>query len=129
MNLNQVTLPANDVQVSIDFYQSLGFKMIVDAAPNYARFECPDGESTFSLHHSNASSNLNYGAVVYFECTNLDFTVQQLQSRGINFDQMPEDQPWLWREARLLDPSKNALCLYSAGNNRKNPPWRIQEPS
>ena len=127
MNLNQVTLPANDVQISIDFYQSLGFKIIVDAAPNYARFECPDGESTFSLHHSNASRNLNHGAVVYFECTDLDFTVQQLQSRGINFDHMPKNQPWLWREARLLDPSKNELCLYSAGSNRKNPPWRIQE--
>ena len=32
---------------------------------------------------------------------------------------------WLWREARLVDPSGNVICLYHAGENRLNPPWRV----
>ena len=36
------------------------------------------------------------------------------------------DQPWLWREARLQDPSGNVICRYHAGENRLNPPWRVQ---
>ena len=127
MNLNQVTLPANDVRLSIDFYRRMGFKLIVNAVPHYARFECPTGDATFSLHQSDESNNITQGVVVYFECAELDLKVQHLQSEGITFDQMPKNEPWLWREARLLDPSKNRICLYSAGTNRKNPPWRVNE--
>ena len=36
------------------------------------------------------------------------------------------NQPWLWREARLLDPSGNVVCLYRAGEARRYPPWRIK---
>jgi hypothetical protein len=36
------------------------------------------------------------------------------------------DQTWLWREARLKDPDGNQLILYSAGKNRKDPPWKIK---
>ena len=35
------------------------------------------------------------------------------------------DQPWLWREARLRDHAGNALCLFRAGRNRREPPWRV----
>jgi hydroxymethylpyrimidine/phosphomethylpyrimidine kinase len=35
--------------------------------------------------------------------------------------------PWLWREARLRDPSGNEICLYHAGANRRFPPWRIKD--
>src|SRR3989442_5453961 len=48
---------------------------------------------------------------------------------GIQFDSAPTDQPWLWREARLRDPAGNSLCLYSAGPNRRHPPWRVGGPS
>ncbi|MEM7380928.1 MAG: VOC family protein, partial [Bacteroidota bacterium] len=40
-------------------------------------------------------------------------------------EELPRDQSWLWREARLKDPDGNTLILYHAGENRKNPPWRI----
>lgn len=70
---------------------------------------------------------INGGAipVVYFECDDLDRTVRELESAGIVFDSRPEDQRWLWREARLHDPANNKVCLYHAGENRLNPPWRI----
>jgi len=35
--------------------------------------------------------------------------------------------PWLWREAWLYDVDGNKLILYSAGENRLNPPWRMRE--
>ena len=65
------------------------------------------------------------GVVVYFEVENLDQRCRELADAGIVFDQEPRDEPWLWREARLRDPSGNVICLYWAGGNRKNPPWRI----
>ena len=125
MNLNQVTLSAVDVEASIKFYTGLGLRLIVSAVPNYARFECPTGGSTFSLHHV-ASSPMPSGTVVYFECEQLDAKVRLLQANGYIFSQVPKDENWLWREARLSDPSGNVICLYWAGENRLNPPWRLQ---
>ena len=49
MNLNQITIPSLDLEKSIPFYQTLGLKLIVKSLPHYARFECPDGTSTFSI--------------------------------------------------------------------------------
>lgn len=125
MNLNQVTLPATDIERSVDFYRRMGFKQIV-GSPHYARFECPSGDSTFSLHrvaHTAADSHV----VVYFETPEVDATVQRLQAAGFEFTQLPRDEPWLWREARLNDPSGNVLCLFWAGEIRKNPPWRLKD--
>jgi len=65
------------------------------------------------------------GVVTYFECGDLDQQVSSLEQAGITFDTAPTDQPWLWREARLRDPAGNVVCLYHAGVNRKDPPWRV----
>jgi predicted enzyme related to lactoylglutathione lyase len=127
VNLNQVTLPSIDVEQSVEFYRGMGFRLIVSALPRYARFECPVGEATFSVHMVESPSPLpTNGAIVYFECADLDTKVDELRGRGYVFSQLPTDQPWLWREARLRDPSNNELCLYSAGGNRRHPPWRVQ---
>lgn len=123
MNLNQVTLPAIDVAASVAFYKMLGFELVVDA-PRYARFKSTQGESTFSLQAVTAPLEPSK-TVVYFECIALDRQVHDLCARGVVFAQMPKDEPWLWREARLLDPSGNVICLYYAGENRLNPPWRV----
>ncbi len=125
MNLNQVTVPSQDLSHSVSFYQKLGLKLIVDALPRYARFECPNGDATFSIHQRDELSE-GYGVAVYFETTNLDDVVNKLQREGIHFDLLPTDQPWLWREARLKDPDGNQLILYEAGENRKFPPWRLK---
>jgi hypothetical protein len=29
----------------------------------------------------------------------------------------------------LRDPDGNILCLYHAGDNRRNPPWRLPQSS
>jgi len=123
MNLNQVTLPATDVKASVEFYRRMGFTQIVDS-PHYARFECADGDSTFSVHHAGSVAP-DSGVVIYFETKSIDDEVKKLQAAGFVFDQMPQDERWLWREARLRDPAGNIICIYWAGQNRKNPPWRL----
>ncbi len=126
MNLNQVTVAVGDVERAVRFYRALGLELIVHA-PHYARFVCPEGRSTFSVHRSDAP--IASSTVVYFECEDLDATVAGLQAAGLRFDSDPADQPWLWREARLTDPDGNPLCLFHAGRNRIDPPWRVDEAS
>jgi predicted enzyme related to lactoylglutathione lyase len=124
VNLNQVTLPSTDVAQAAAFYRKLGFTQIVANYPDYVRFECPAGDSTFSIHRV-ANPVANTGVVIYFECEKLDETYADLTAQGIAFETAPTDQPWLWREAYLKDPDGNVLCLYQAGKNRRNPPWRL----
>ena len=126
MNLNQVTLPALDVATSVAFYRGMGFVQIVDSV-HYARFECPAGDATFSVHAVD-SAPLQGGVVIYFECEKLDQRVDALEAAGYEFSTRPTDERWLWREARLSDPFGNVLCLYHAGVNRKHPPWRMPAP-
>ena len=126
MELNQVTMPSTDVARAVEFYKQLGLVPIVLSLPKYARFVCPDGEATFSIHHYEALTTGNK-PVVYFECENLDGVVESLKQKGVEFDSEPQDQPWLWREAYLRDPDGNVICLYYAGKNRLNPPWRLKD--
>lgn len=125
MNLNQVTIPSLNVSSAILFYKKLGLELIVESLPNYARFVCPNGESTFSIHLVDNIIN-NSGTYIYFECDDLDKKVKDLVSNGIVFDEMPNDKSWLWREARLKDLDKNQIILFYAGENRLNPPWKIK---
>lgn len=126
MNLNQITIPSLNLNNAVTFYQKLGLKLIVKSLPHYARFQCPDGHSTFSIHEVDVLP-VGEGIWIYFECENLDQFVNQLQVKGISFDELPNDKPWLWREARLKDPDQNTLILYFAGDNRLNPPWKIKD--
>lgn len=126
MNLNQITVPSLDLTQSIPFYEKLGLKLIVKSLPDYARFECPTGGSTFSIHRTD-SLPTGDGIYVYFECDNLDAYVAELVEKGIEFDELPNDKRWLWREARLKDVDGNQLILFYGGENRLNPPWRLKE--
>ena len=123
MDLNQVTLPVDDMVKASDFYRRMGFLQIVDT-PHYARFECAEGNSTFSLSLDNGE--VRSSTVIYFEHENLDQLVEVLKEKGIVFDQEPTDMSYLWREAILHDPSGNKIKLYWAGINRTHPPWRVE---
>ena len=81
MNLNQVTVPSLNVEKATEFYKMLGLKLIVNAIPKYVRFECPDGESTFSIHKVDSLTN-NSGISIYFEDDNLDVLVEKLKSEA-----------------------------------------------
>jgi catechol 2,3-dioxygenase-like lactoylglutathione lyase family enzyme len=124
VRLNQVTLAVSDLERSVNYYRRLGLRQIV-ADGDYARFACPDGESTLSLERTDTVPSS--ATTVYFECEDLDATVSRLRESGLRFEHGPIDQLWLWREARLRDPDGNRLCLFHAGTNRLNPPWRLRD--
>ena len=125
MNLNQVTIFSSKTDELVEFYQKLGLKLIVNSLPRYARMECPGGDATLSVHFTDVSQT-DSNIVLYFECEDLDARVEQLKGLGVEFEEDPKDQDWLWREAYLRDPSRNRICLFYAGENRKNPPWRVK---
>ena len=123
LNINQITISVKNVEKSIEFYQKLGLNLIVKSLPKYARFECTSGETTFSLHQSD--DKINASTWIYFETETLDDDVKKLIDLGIEFETLPTDESWLWREARSKDLDENQLILFYAGKNRKDPPWKI----
>ena len=125
MDLNQVTLDAQDVDESVGFYRAIGLKLIVLSEGRYARFELPSGSSTLSVHH--AVEPAVGGSVLYFEVDDVDQRYAELTERGIAFDTSPREEPWGWREARFTDPAGNKLCIMHAGANRRFPAWRIKD--
>jgi catechol 2,3-dioxygenase-like lactoylglutathione lyase family enzyme len=118
MKLNQVTVGVTDYDAAVAFYTRLGLRQIVEAPPRYARFETVSGE-TFSIH---LADEVAATTIVYFEVEDVDAFVASLD---LPLLEAPVDQDWLWREARLADPSGNIICIYHAGDNRRFPPWRI----
>ena len=122
-----------DVNAAVTFYLKLGLKLIVDSRPRYVRFESFNtdgkshsrGDSTFSVSHAKTVSDIS--TTLYFEVDDLDKTYSTIKSQGLDFVSKPEDKRWLWREASLKDPDGRPLILYSAGINRKNPPWRVKK--
>lgn len=124
MKLNQVTVGCLDYDRSVAFYKQLGLTQIVDSPPHYARFETVTGE-TFSIHA--VEKIIAQSTLIYFECDELDATVERLRSEKVVFDTQPTDQRWGWREARLRDPAGNPICLFYGGSHRRFPPWRIDK--
>jgi catechol 2,3-dioxygenase-like lactoylglutathione lyase family enzyme len=124
MRLNHITLPASDVESSAAFYTRLGLRQLVADYPSYARLLAPDGDTTLSLHQ--AMGAIPNGASIHFEVRDVDQTVEQLKKAGLRFVCDPVDQPYLWREAVLLDPDEHRIFIFHAGENRINPPWRLR---
>lgn len=125
MRLNQVTVPLIDYEVSKAFYLRLGLKLIVDSPPHYARFEMPEGGSTFSIETVDGWPGGDWPEV-WFESDRLDELVLELKEKGVIFEREPETMSYLWRVAQLRDPAGTRIALYHAGENRLNPPWRVK---
>jgi catechol 2,3-dioxygenase-like lactoylglutathione lyase family enzyme len=124
VRLNHVTLAASDVESSARFYARLGLTQLVADYPDYARFVAPQGDTTLSLHRT-AQPPREPSASIHFEVDDVDRTVQELKRAGFGFACEPLDQPYLWREAILLDPDRYRVFIYHAGANRLDPPWRL----
>jgi hydroxymethylpyrimidine/phosphomethylpyrimidine kinase len=121
--LNQVTLPASDYEASVAFYRLLGCRQIVASPPRYARFEVPGG-TTLSIE-VRAPADGPSTTEHFFQCADVDAEVERLVEAGVLFDVPPEDRDYLWRVAETRDPHGNRIRLYSTGEIRRFPPWRI----
>ena len=120
MNLNQVTIYSEKPVETVEFFEKLGLTRIVDSLPRYARLECPDGESTLSVSKAETrpvGSVPNDSITLYFECEDLDAEHARLTALGLEFDQDPTDQPWLWREASINSPASSWAGTPMAGRN------------
>ncbi|HEY3970372.1 MAG TPA: VOC family protein [Solirubrobacteraceae bacterium] len=124
MRLNHVTLAVADVESSARFYARLGLAQIVADYPHYARLLAPQGDTTLSLHPTTDRVSAP-SASIHFEVDDVDRTVEGLKRAGLGFLRDPVDQPYLWREAILLDPDGHRVFIYHAGKNRLDPPWRL----
>ncbi len=118
-----MTIGSTDLGRSEHFYETLGLRLIVKN-DHYLRFECPDGEATFSVDLVDAVAESEQ-VTLYFESDELDDEYDRLLRAGFEFEHAPADMPWLWREARLRDPDGHRLCIFHAGQHRRHPPWRI----
>src|ERR1044072_1558177 len=76
MRLNQVTVRVSDIHQSLEFYKGLGLMPIVAGLDHYARFLCPEGDSTFSIEKISEGKPQST-TTVYFECDNLDAKVAE----------------------------------------------------
>jgi catechol 2,3-dioxygenase-like lactoylglutathione lyase family enzyme len=123
VRLDQVTVGSTNLDRSEAFYRTLGLRLIVKDH-HYLRFECPEGDSTFSVDLVGEVSALEQ-VTLYFETDDVDGTYRRLRGEGIGFEQPPADMDWLWRESRLRDPDGHRLCIFHGGANRRNPPWRL----
>jgi catechol 2,3-dioxygenase-like lactoylglutathione lyase family enzyme len=124
MNLNQVTIAVTNIDKACVFYEKLGLELIV-RSEHYCRFIVPGNEATFSIHKTERFQSNE--TVVYFETDNVEKTIDALKAKGLEISIGPVMQSWLWYEANLYDPDGNRICIYHAGENRLNPPWRIKK--
>src|SRR5262249_55261507 len=126
MRLNQVTVGSTDVPRSIAFYCQLGLQLIVHTHDKYARFLCPDGSSTFSVHQV-GPAHPRGTTMVFLEGDDAAAAVAALKERGLQFDSDPMAQVWLGREASPHAPENTPIFLFPPGKNRFSPPWRRPE--
>ncbi len=116
LEFNHVMLYATDVARSIEFYtRMLGFKLLEEQAPYYARLQSPDSKTTLALHKVEPGAR---GFRLYFETDKLDKLYAELQKRGVQFDREPRDEVWGWRHSYLRDPDGHEISLYTAGAKR-----------
>jgi catechol 2,3-dioxygenase-like lactoylglutathione lyase family enzyme len=125
VRLNHITLAVADVEASAAFYARLGLEQIVADYPGYARFLAAEGDTTLSLQRTDRSAAAE-GASIHFEVDDVDGVVADLERAGFEFLGDPVDEPYLWREAIVLDPDGYRVFIYHAGENRLDPPWRLR---
>lgn len=123
MDLNQVTVAVTNIERAVLFYETLGLQLIVKN-DHYARFIVPVNKSTFSIHQTAIFRPSE--TVIYFETDKVDKKIGEFRAAGLVIEKEPVMQSWLWYEAYLNDPDGNKICIYHAGENRVNPPWRIK---
>lgn len=106
-------LPMRDKQITLEFYQNLGFHVFgnVDFA-DYLMIEKQGIEIHFFLF-KDLDPKENYGQV-YIRSNDIDTDYQEFSARhiaAIHPNGHLEDKPWGQREFSILDPDHNLLTF------------------
>ena len=123
--LNQVTVTGTNYERSVEFYGRLGLKQIVDSPERVMHVSRPQAASpsqSRSIRKRRSSRRLQSISNVTIS-TNAWSSSPEAASPSST---APRNQPWMWREARLRDPDGNIIFFYKAGENRRFPPWRME---
>jgi len=75
---------------------------------------------TLSLHRAGQGAGSSR-ASIHFEVDDIDQTVERFKREGFTFACDPVDQPYLWREAIMLDLDGHHVFVYHVGENRLDP--------
>jgi catechol 2,3-dioxygenase-like lactoylglutathione lyase family enzyme len=119
VHLDGLTLSVASVKRSMKFYgETLGFKIVVDAAPDFALVRVGGaGGGTIgllALKHAvggkakRVTPAMRAGVHVELSTNDLDGLYEKLKKRGVEFDEPPHDEPWE-RSASARDPDGYAL--------------------
>jgi catechol 2,3-dioxygenase-like lactoylglutathione lyase family enzyme len=119
VHLDGLTLAVSNVRRSMKFYsETLGFAVVVDAAPDFAMVRVgAKGGGTIgllSLRHAvggkakRVTPAMRNGAHVELTTSDLDGLYEKLKALGVAFDEPPHDEPWE-RSASARDPDGYVL--------------------
>ena len=121
LELNHAMVYTRDLAASLHFYVDLlGFKVIEEMPPYYARLRAGEGRGTLALHRVDPGQSLPAadGVRLYFETRALEKLCKSLEASGVQFSQGPKVMPWGWKHAYLNDPDGHEVSLYWAGAKR-----------
>jgi catechol 2,3-dioxygenase-like lactoylglutathione lyase family enzyme len=119
VRLDGLTLSVASVRRSMKFYgETLGFKIVVDAAPDFALVRVGGmGGGTIGLlalkhvvgrRPMSVTPAMRAAVHVELSTSDLDRLYQELVGRGVEFDGPPHDEPWE-RVTRARDPDGYTL--------------------
>ena len=114
LTFNHAMIYVKDVALALQFYKNkLGFKLIEQYGPSYARLRAPKGQGSIALHRAEPDQPVHSeGVRLYFEIKDLDKFCERLKTEP------PKMMPWGWRHVYLNDPDGHEISLYWAGRKR-----------
>lgn len=116
---NHITIPSQNLEHSIIFYQALGMELIEYEKGHHAHFENREHEVIFTAYFN--TKKPDYEVVVYFEVS--DISVLEARFRESILLAIPSKQ-WNGKELHLSDPDENHLVLYQKFDANSIPPWQ-----
>ncbi len=113
MKLRHIELHTTKLEEAVRFYQLLGLKEVANQRPNHVLLggDGKDG-GTLSLLRFAVAPQIAGGPLIYFECKNVDVAHRRATEAGLDFAFAPVSKPSGRREAGLLDPDGQLVCIY-----------------
>ena len=118
---SHVMIYATDLERAMEWYvEALGFKVNYASAPYYASMQHPTLQLRVDLHPDPKKENVGRGAMLYFSADDLDKTVADLRSRGIQVSD-PRSRGDSPRFTEFADCEGNPIGLYEDKPDHSKP--------